>query len=117
MAFEKIISVKNDGIKGVLSLRERKQRDADGLTLIDGIREFEAALDAGVVIEKVYLCPELIERKGASTLEAKISKHKIPILETSKVVFEKISFGDRVEGIVAVARQPRRKTNRRHLRR
>ena len=108
MAFEKIISVKNEGIKDVLSLRERKRRDADGLTLIDGIREFEAALDAGVVIEKVYLCPELIERKGASTLEAKISKHKIQILETSRVVFEKISFGDRVEGIVAVARPPRR---------
>ncbi len=108
MVSEKITSVKNEGIKDVLALRERRKRDAASLTLIDGIREFEAALEAGVAVQKVYLCPELIERKGASALEAKISKHNIQILETSKAVFEKISFGDRVEGILAVIKQPRR---------
>ena len=108
MVFEKITSVKNEGIKDVLALRERKGRDVANLTLIDGIREFETALEAGVAVQKVYLCPELIERKGASALEAKIFKHNIQILETSKAVFEKISFGDRAEGIVAVIKQPRR---------
>lgn len=107
MAFEKITSAKNEGIKDVLGLRERKNRDAQGLTLIDGIREFETAIAAGVVIEKVYLCPELVERK-AKALEARIIQLKIPALEASRPVFEKIAFGDRVEGIVAVARQPQK---------
>jgi tRNA G18 (ribose-2'-O)-methylase SpoU len=76
MAFEKIISVKNEGIKNVLALRERKARDAAGLTVIDGLREVEAALQAGVTIEKVYLCPELLERKDVAVVSARLSKRR-----------------------------------------
>lgn len=106
MASEKIVSFKNEGIKEVLGLRERKARDASGLTVIDGIREAEAALQAGVTIEKVYLCPEVLARKEASAFSAKLLKHNIHVLETSRPVLEKISFGERLEGIVAVVRQP-----------
>ena len=108
MEFEKITSVKNVGINEALALRERKARDAAGLTIIDGIREVEAALQAGIVIQKIYMCPELMERKQVSALLTKISKLKIQILETSRPVFEKIAFGERLEGMIALARQPHR---------
>lgn len=106
MASEKIVSFKNEGIKEVLVLRDRKARDASGSTVIDGIREVEAALQAGIPFQKVYLCPELFERKEAAALAVRLFKQKVSVLETSKPVFEKIAFGERLEGIVAIVRQP-----------
>lgn len=107
MSFERITSLKNDGVRQVMGLRDRKARESGRLTVIDGIKEIQAALEAGVKFRTLYICPELIERKSASWFLARFTKANVEILETSRPVFEKIAFGERLEGMVAVAVQPR----------
>jgi RNA methyltransferase, TrmH family len=106
MAFEKIISTKNERIKKVLDLRDRKGRDASGLTLIDGLREIEAALHAKVPIETLFICPELLgpRQEAIVRLATSVGRGNISIFETSPGVFIKIAFGEREEGVIAVAR-------------
>jgi TrmH family RNA methyltransferase len=101
MAFEKITSLKNEGIKNLVALRDRKARDEQGLTLIDGVREISTALEAGVRFEKLYLCADLLEAKDFKRLTQLC---KVEILETTQAVFEKIAFGDRAEGAIGVVR-------------
>ena len=109
MAFEKITSVKNEGIKKLLELRDRKGRDASGLTLIDGVREIKAALKANVSLQKIYVCPEILSSQEYDGLIGDAVKRNVEILETAKIVSEKIAFGDRNEGAVAVAKPDGRK--------
>ena len=104
MAFEKITSVKNEGIKKVLELRDRKGRDASGLTLIDGMREISAAIKADIGIQRLYICPDLLGTESLEALTRYGSQRSVEILETTKVVFEKMAFGDRNEGVIAVAK-------------
>ena len=104
MVFEKITSVKNEGIKKVLELRDRRGRDATGLTLIDGMREISAAIQANSVIEKIYLCPELLEAEALDALVRYGRERNVEILETTDVVFAKMAFGDRHEGVIVVAK-------------
>jgi len=101
--FEKITSVKNEGVKKLLELRDRKGRDATGLTLIDGVREIGAAFKAHVKIQKLYVCPDVLGSAEFERLTKECTKRKVEVLETSKQVSQKIAFGDRDEGVVAVA--------------
>jgi len=106
MAFEKIISTKSERIKKVLDLRDRKGRDATGLTLIDGVREIETALNAKVPVEQLFICPELLgaRQERIVDLAESVGRGKIAIYETSPGVFAKIAFGEREEGVIAVAK-------------
>jgi RNA methyltransferase, TrmH family len=104
MAFEKITSLKNEGIKKVIELRDRRGRDASGLTLIDGVRETMAAFKAGVAILKLYVSPDTLSAQEYESLIRESAKHKTEVLEITKAVSEKMAFGDRDEGVVAVVK-------------
>jgi len=54
-----ITSVKNPKIKRVCSLRERRERDREGVTVLEGYRELSRSMDAGVRLTECYHCPEL----------------------------------------------------------
>ena len=54
----RIDSAQNDRIKRLVRLRSRRERDSNGLFLIEGARETGRALEAGVAVRELYLCPE-----------------------------------------------------------
>jgi TrmH family RNA methyltransferase len=112
MPFEKITSVKNEGIKQLQTLRDRKGRDASGLSLVDGFRELELALAAGVTVKSVYLCLKLMDSNITARLEKDIRNKAQALFEVTEQVFEKISFGDRSDGIVAVIETPKLQLSR-----
>ena len=58
-----ITSTQNQLIKDTTALREHKARKETGLTLIDGQRELERALQAGIGLTRVFYCPKLIGGK------------------------------------------------------
>ena len=86
-----ISSPQNPIIKEVLSLREKRERDATGKFLIEGFREITRALDGKVAITELLICPELFlgENERALILEAKKKKAKIVVC--TQRLFEKIS--------------------------
>ena len=100
----KITSAANPKIKRAAKFKNRKMRDQTGLTVIDGFREVLRAREAGLFFEELYVCPELLEKFGGQRAVDLVASWGIEICEVSIPVFEKICFGDRKEGIVAVAR-------------
>jgi TrmH family RNA methyltransferase len=74
--------------------------------VIDGARELDRALEAGVELVEVFVCTPLL--RGPQTRRAldRLAGAAIPIVETSETVFEKLAFGQRAEGLVGVARIP-----------
>jgi TrmH family RNA methyltransferase len=106
MANEIITSAQNEAIKQAIALREAKTRREYGLTLIDGIREIYRAYDAGVEIEKVFVCPSLLQSREDYQLIGLLKQHNAKLIEVTEAIFEKIAFGQRLEGLVAISRQP-----------
>lgn len=100
----KITSLDNARIKSVGRLRERKERDETGLTVIDGMREVMRAQEAGIEFTEVYFCPEMSPGRQLEVLGKTLSEKKVPCHEVTREIYHKIAFGDRKEGVVAVCR-------------
>lgn len=103
-----IASPNNPRIKEIVRLRDASDRKEKGLFIIEGLREVRLALRAGFIAREIYLCPEYVEKyasDSAKTLNA-LKARKIEIIELDKKAYEKIAFGERKEGIIAVAKNP-----------
>jgi TrmH family RNA methyltransferase len=103
---EIISSVRNPRVLAATKLRDRRGRDRSGDIVIDGRREIARALDAGVTIREMFFCRAMLtDRDEASLLEP--ARHDgARMTEVTDQVFARISYGDRAEGVVAVARRP-----------
>jgi len=98
-----ISSTQNSLIKETAALREHKARQETGLTLIDGQRELERALQTGVELVHVFYCPKLI--KGQLNLKS-LKSEGTECIEVTDHVFAKLAYGQRAEGVIGVARVP-----------
>ncbi|MFH1583087.1 MAG: RNA methyltransferase [Candidatus Falkowbacteria bacterium] len=98
----KIESLQNEKIKNIVKLREvGRERKKQGLFLIEGWREINLALKAGVEIESLYYSPDYIKQELAFNQEK--------IIEVSKKVFDKISYRENPDGFLAVAKAKQKK--------
>ena len=108
-----IESPTNQRIKAAIRLRERRGRDATGLTLVDGGREALRAMEAGAVVESAFVCPPLLATREAKRVAEKLSQSfgpfgaAIDYAEVSERAFERVAYGDRADGVVLVVRAPR----------
>jgi len=89
-----ITSLSNPKIKEVVKLREGKYRRRTGKFLIDGLRELDRAVQAGVRILEIY------------TDRSSVPYTNTVVRQVTEPVMQKILFGDREEGFVAVAEEP-----------
>ncbi|MCK5580728.1 MAG: RNA methyltransferase [Candidatus Omnitrophica bacterium] len=109
----KITSTANQKIKQVVKLRNRKARQETGLTVVEGVREVARAQEAGVPLPEVYICCSLYaEHDGQKHYDAVVQELKDKgsvVYEVNEKVFEKIAFGSRVEGILALVKVKQRK--------
>ena len=106
MSSAAIASPSNPRIKGTARLRDRRQRDATGLTLVDGTREVRRALDAGAGVVEAFVCEPLLGGEDARAALDALAAHSIPTISTTEAAFAKVAFGDRADGLVAVVRIP-----------
>ena len=108
-----IDSPANPRVKAALRLRERRERDATGLTLIDGGREALRAMEGGAVVESAFVCPPLLASREAKRVAEKLSQSfgpfgaSIEYAEVSERAFERLAYGDRADGVILVVRAPR----------
>ncbi len=105
MSVEVITSLQNPLIKQTIALREAGVRREKQFMLIDGVREIERACHAGVEIDKIFVCRPLWQRRPQQQLLA-LLKQSAKIIEVNQTVFEKMTFGQRLEGLLAIARMP-----------
>ena len=96
---DKITSMQNILIKKAQALREARERREQGMTIIDGAREIKRAFEAGIILDKVFYVKERQE-----ALLKQLRPKKIDFVEVSGKVMEKLAYGDRHEGIIAIAK-------------
>ncbi len=106
MSSAAIASPSNPRIKATARLRDRRQRDATGLTLVDGTREVRRALDAGAGVVEAFVCEPFLAGEDARAALDALADHSIPTISTTEAAFAKVAFGDRADGLVAVVRIP-----------
>ncbi|MBA3815418.1 MAG: RNA methyltransferase [Parachlamydiaceae bacterium] len=100
-----ISSLQNPGVKQLVKLRDRSERETTDQFLIEGYRELFRAVDAGYPIETLYICPELFLGENEQALIERITHKGGRLLTCSEAVFRKISYRDRPDGLVALAPQ------------
>ncbi|MBN2479328.1 MAG: RNA methyltransferase [Parachlamydiales bacterium] len=98
-----ITSSKNEKIKLINKLKIKNKRDKYGLFIIEGYREVLRAEIANIKFDSLYICPKLFLGENENNLIDKIKDKNVPIYEVEKDVFEKFSYRDRADGILAIA--------------
>ncbi len=90
-----ITSPQNPRVKHIVKLREdRRQRQKDGLLLVEGYDEIQLAISAGHKPQTLLTAPELASRQ--------LTFSSAETLTVSRVVFEKMSYRDNPDGWLAV---------------
>jgi TrmH family RNA methyltransferase len=101
-----ITSPANPRIKWLVSLRRRRTRDAERLTLVEGYDELTLALDAGVSPRQVYWCPDLARDAGREKLLARVAALHSDVVPLGTAAFSKASYREGPDGWLAVVDEP-----------
>ncbi len=102
-----LTSLQNPRIKRVLKLKTSRGRRASHLTLIDGWREIRAAFRSGIDLPEVFVCPEGPPSARVWSLAKQMAKRGSHVFEVTRKVYDKLAYGERQDGLVAVARPVR----------
>lgn len=97
-----IESLQNPKVKEAVKLIDRRDRDVTQLYLIEGYREVLRAHIGKAKFTHAFFCPELFLGENE---EALLKKLDVPLFQTSEKVFRKLSYRDRPDGILAIAKQ------------
>ncbi|QEG33558.1 TrmH family RNA methyltransferase [Bythopirellula goksoeyrii] len=111
MARHEITSRQNERVKQAVKLRDARQRGKQQRFIIDGVREIGRALDAGIDVVEVFLCPSLCNSPTVQQLLTRLDESAAIVAEVTGDVFEKLAFGARGDGVVVIANTPARNIN------
>ena len=94
-----IVSLQNPRVKHVVKLREdKRQRQREGLILVEGWDEISLALTSGLEAHTIFTAPELVSRQ--------INGISSEVQTVNRVVFEKMSYRDNPDGWLALFPTP-----------
>lgn len=96
-----ITSTSNPRMKAAAALRDRKEREQTGLILVEGVREVERALVAGLEPLEVW-CPD----GGSVELMARCESKGAKAYLAAPHVFDKIALRDGGGAIVSIFKRP-----------
>lgn len=100
-----IESTRNPRVRAALALRDRRGREAAGATLVDGTRELGRAIDGGAHVLEAFVDDAHLAPDGLAVV-ARLAEAGVPIVRVGRAVIERLGYGDRSEGVVAVVRVP-----------
>ena len=96
---QQITSLQNPLVKYLFTLTQKsKQRKEQQQFLIEGKREISLALEAGYLIEQLFICPDILSE---AEVEKFFSGYKCTAISTQ--VYEKLTYRSSTEGILALA--------------
>jgi TrmH family RNA methyltransferase len=102
---ERLTSPQNPKIKQVLKLRERRARDRSGHFLIEGYRELFRAVSSSASIVQLFVSEEHFLGSNESALIEKIQESGTDIFFLSPELFTRISYRDRPDGLLGIAKK------------
>ena len=107
MNVEIISSAQNPRVKHLLALQQKSAlRREEGLFVVEGRRELEHCINAGMQVECIYcLNPDEVLSQ-LSSLNYQLSIINYQLTKVTPNVYERIAFRGSTEGIIAVIRTP-----------
>lgn len=96
-----ITSKQNPTVKALGNLRRRREREREGITIVDGFEELSCALDSGVALEHLYYCPELMGGQVQHDRLQELLASGVPATEFTRDVFEKVAYREGSDGWLA----------------
>lgn len=97
-----ITSMHNPHVKRLVRLRARRDREHEHVIVIEGARELHRAVQAGVNVHEVFVCPTLFSPEAAQLVPGLPGR----VAELSRPAFEKVSVRDHPDGVIGVAAVP-----------
>ena len=103
-----ITSRQNPRVKEAVELRNSRERKRLRRFIIDGGREIARAIEAGVAPIEAFICDELAQSPDSKKAIAALETTDAELFRVSAEVYEKLAFGDRKDGVTAIAAWPER---------
>ncbi|MBA2561026.1 MAG: RNA methyltransferase [Propionibacteriales bacterium] len=101
-----ITSPTNPRVKWLVSLRKRRTRDAERVTVLEGFDELTLALDAGVTPRQLFWCDAFGPNPaGPSTLQ-RVAALGCDVVALGAAAFDKASYRESPDGWLAVVDNP-----------
>jgi TrmH family RNA methyltransferase len=101
-----LTSLQNARIKNILKLQNRRQRDAQQKTVVEGIREIRCALQNGIVPDEAFVCPDLItDAEGTAVyqqLQTLAKTTKMALFTVTPELFAKAAYRGQSGGVLLV---------------
>ena len=102
-----ITSPANPRVKWLLSLRKRRVRDDEQVTLVEGRDELVLALEAGVRPRLLATCPDLIGEDAPAIVD-RVRSLGAEVVTMGAAAFAKVSYRESPDGWLAVVPDPAR---------
>ena len=103
-----LTSLKNPKVKHACSLRDRKNRDAEGVTILEGYRELTRALAVNIPIRETFYCPSMFLGTNEPALLEGLERAGSEMFECTEEILRKLAYRERPEGLIAVAEMKRK---------
>ena len=104
MQFLEITSSQNPSVKRLVKLRDRRPREKEQLTLLEGYRELTRAIEYGMELTEVYFSPEHFLGSNEFPLLESIASRGIKVVRLAPHLLEKVTYRERPEGLLAIAK-------------
>ena len=102
-----ITSTQNPRIKRVLLLQQKSaERRREGLFVVEGVRELQHCLAAGLEVDTLFVCEPLMPA-GVSVQRLLNQSNNAQFFEVSAQVYEKMAYRATTEGVVALVKEHR----------
>ncbi len=105
----RITSLKNDQVKDLVRLRQRRERDRLAVTIIEEPLVISRALAADYPMSAVYYCPEQISTDDQPILDQLLAlchgPEGITAVELAAPVMDKVAYREKSAGMLVVAPQ------------
>lgn len=102
-----IESPQNPRIKRLVALRQKKERLREGVILVEGVREIQAALSAGHVMRECYSCADYLSVHAEQLLNSEVFlSQAVDQVSLSTRAFEKVAVRDHAGGIIGLFQMP-----------
>ncbi len=101
----RITSPRNPRVKNVIKLRQRRHRDAQRRTVVEGLREIRLALEAGITPQEAFVCPELVTAEGQPLLrqlERLAQEGPTHLYQVTPEVFARLAYREGSGGLLLV---------------
>ena len=107
MEFIKITSFQNNSVKHAVKLRERRDREKEQLTLLEGYRELTRGQEYGMEITECFFAPEQFLGENEYPLLESLANNGVKVMQVTPQILTKLAYRDRPEGLIAIAKMKR----------